>query len=122
MNQFIDKDKRLFETLMESLEIYTMFNGNTVKHEPLEKTTGSLYRFGWFYINGYKYSVSGWKFRDGLVTFENEETGEKVKYSIPNNAMKVGEFKKDNFLEKYVKLVRRTLSKKLKELSDKLQP
>jgi hypothetical protein len=117
-----ESDKRLFKELEGSLNKFCYSTKAEIYHKPFPKSTGSLYRFGWFYINGYKYSVSGWKFKDGLVTFENEDTHEKVKYSITDNMMRVGEFKKDGIIEKYVKLLRRKLSKILKELSDKLYP
>ena len=122
MNLLNDNDKMLLNGLISSLQMFAYENGHVISHKPIEKATGSLYRFGWFYINGYKYSISGWKFKDGLVTFENEETGEKVKFSISDNSMKVGKFKKDKFIEKNVKLIRRKISKWLKDLSDKLQP
>jgi len=117
-----ESDKKLFNELNNSLIKFCYSDGSVLRHKTFPKSSGSLYRFGWFYINDYKYSISGWKFKDGLVTFENEETGEKVKYSIPDISMKNGEFKKDGFIEKNVKLIRRKISKWLKDLSDKLQP
>lgn len=117
-----ESDKKLFDTLNKSLVKFCYNNGSVMTHKPFPKTSGSLYRFGWFYINGYKYSISGWKFKDGLVTFEREDTGEKIKYSIPDNNLKNGQFKKDGLIEKNVKLIRRVISKWLKDLSDKLQP
>jgi len=92
-----------------------------VRYEQNYRDTESLYRFGWFYINDYKYSVSGWAFLKGIVTFESED-GYKVKYSIPNKLTFVNEFKKDTFISKNIKKVRIKLSKWLKDLSDKLQP
>lgn len=116
-----EADKKLFAALDTSLKKYAYHTGSTYSHTPFPKSSGSLYRFGWFYINGYKYSVSGLKFKDGLVTFENESTGEKVKYLIETHELRNGNFKKDTLFEKYVKLVRNKLSLWLKELSDKLQ-
>jgi hypothetical protein len=116
-----ESDKNLFKMLDLSLKRFVVLNGFVFKHKPFPKSTGSLYRFGWFYINGYKYSISGWKFKDGLVTFENEKTGEKIKYEIDTFKLKNGEFKKDTFVERIVKSIRNKLSLWLKDLSDKLQ-
>jgi len=116
-------DTKLLNKLMASLYMYNIRTRATIDHKPNTKTTGSLYRFGLFYINGYKYSVSGWKFKDDIVTFENEDTGEKFKFSIVEaDVIYDKDFKKDGFFEKYVKLIRKKISNTLKDLSDKLQP
>lgn len=115
-------DKKLFAILEISLKKFCNENGFTFKHTPFPKQSGSLYRFGWFYINGYRYSISGWKFKDGLVTFERDDTNEKIKYSIPDKKIKNGIFKKDSFIEKNVKHIRKQVSIWLKDLSDKLHP
>lgn len=108
--------------LLASLNIWVSKSNNVYSHAELEKDTGSLYRFGWFYINGYKYSVSGWKFKDGIVTFECETTGEKIKYNIVESKVINKVFKKDTLLIGITKKIRTKISMWLKDLSDKLQP
>ena len=56
--------------LIESLNNWSKKTNNKFIHEPYQKETETLYRFGWFHINNYKYSISGWKFMDDIVTFE----------------------------------------------------
>lgn len=108
--------------LLESLRQWSSKTGNYVDQLAYEKPTGSLYRFGWFYINGYKYSISGWKFDDGIVTFENEETGEKVKYNIVQMTVVGKKFKKDTLYTRWLKKIRILISIILRKISDKLHP
>jgi len=110
-------DRQNYKNLCDSLNN----SKYTVEYEKVERETESLYRFGWFIINGYKYSISAWSFKKGQVTFEMEN-GIKVKYSIPNHIyFGETEFKKDTFTEMIIKKLRNGLSKWLKDLSDKLQ-
>lgn len=115
-------DLNKFNSLMCSLEIWATVTHNTVSHEEYNKESGSLYRYGWFIINGYRYSISGWKFREGIVTFEEESTGEKIKYDIMLSRVLNKEFKRDNFVSSIVKKTRIKLSVLLRKISDKLQP
>lgn len=111
------------ESLICSLKIWSRVTHNAFSHYEYEKDTGSLYRFGWFNINGYKYSVSGWKFKEGIVTFENEDTGEKIKYDIMlSRPVNGGHFTKDDFFTGNIKKLRIKVSIWLRKLSDKLQP
>lgn len=111
-----NKDKDNLELLRDSLN---RSNYNVI-YEDNERETESLYRFGWFYVYGYKYSVSGWSFQKQVVTFENE-IGEKIKYSIPNKITFAGDFTKDGFLFSIQKKLRNNLADWLKDLSDKLR-
>lgn len=113
-----NKDIELLETLITSLNKWQSKNKTDFKHTEHIKETGSLYRFGYWYFYDTKYSISGWKFRDGIVTFENEQTGEKVKYSIDDAIIKNGKFSRDGLLTK----IRKKISQWLKDLSDKLHP
>lgn len=97
-----DIDK--FNSLMKSLHIWSIVTHGTTSHEEYHKETGSLYRFGWFIINGYRYSVSGWKFKDGIVTFEEENTGSKIKYDIMLSMVLNNDFKKIAFLQPLLKI------------------
>ncbi len=115
-------DLNKFSSLMCSLEIWATVTHNHVSHEEYEKDSGSLYRFGWFVINGYRYSISGWKIREGIVTFEREDTGEKVKFDIMLSRTVNNEFQRDGFFTKITKKSRILLSVWLRKLSDKLQP
>lgn len=115
-------DLNNLRSLMCSLKIWATVTNNTISHEEYRKETGSLYRFGWFIINGYKYSISGWKFKEGIVTFEEESTGEKVKYDIMLSRTLNKEFGRDNILTYIIKNARIKLSVLLRNLSDKLQP
>jgi len=110
-------DRQNYKNLCKSLND-SKYN---VEYKKADRETESLYRFGWFIIDGYKYSISAWSFKKGQVTFEMKN-GTKVKYSIPNH-MYLGEtdFKKDTFIEMIIKKFRTSLSKWLKDLSDKLQ-
>ena len=111
-----NKDEENLELLRTSL----FASAYKVVCEDNERDTESLYRFGWFHINGYKYSVSGWSFKKQVVTFENEK-GEKVKYSIPNKITFGGDFKKDNLFFSIQKKLRNNLADWLKDLSVKLR-
>lgn len=115
-------DLNKFNSLMLSLKIWSNVTHNHVEHVGNEKETGTLYRFGWFIINGYRYSISGWKFREGIVTFEEETTGEKIKYDIMLSVVLNKKFKKDSFISSIIKLVRVKSSILLRNISDKLQP
>ena len=115
-------DLNKFHSLMCSLEIWATVTHNQVDHAEFEKESGSLYRFGWFIINGYRYSISGWKFREGIVTFEEETTGEKIKYDIMLSRVLNKEFKRDSLISSIVKKTRIKLSVWLRKISDKLQP
>ena len=112
-----ESDRKNYRSLCESLD-KSKYN---VDYRKNDRETESLYRFGWFIINGYEYSISAWSFKKGQVTFENDN-GVKVKYSIYNK-IHFGdtEFKQDNPIEMVVKKVRNGLAKWLKDLSDKLQ-
>ena len=115
-------DINKFNSLMCSLEIWGKATHNHVTHEEFGKDSGSLYRYGWFIINGYRYSISGWKIREGIVTFEREDTGEKVKFDIMLSRTVSNEFQRDSFITKITKKIRILLSVWLRKLSDKLQP
>lgn len=115
-----DIDK--FNLLCCSLNNWASNTNNNVRYIEYKKETGSLYRYGWFIINGYKYSISGWKLKDGIITFENEISGEKIKYDIINSDVVNKTFIKDSLLISMIKKVRITLSKWLRNISDKLQP
>jgi hypothetical protein len=109
--------------LIASLNKWMSNTDNTYKQTNIGKETGSLYRYGWFYINDHKYSISGWQFRDGIVTFENEKTGEKIKYSIDNaDVVNKKTFTKDDWLTKITNRLRFKISIWLREISDILQP
>ncbi len=111
-----NKDKDNLKSLRKSL-FDSKYN---VVFEDNDRETESLYRFGWFYVNGYKYSVSGWSFQKQVVTFENEK-GEKIKYSIPNKMTFKDDFQTDSFLFGIQKKLRNYLADRLKDLSDKLR-
>lgn len=108
--------------LKESLNQWTEKTSNSFKYTKYEKNSESLYRFGWFFINDYKYSISGWKFGAGIITFENEANGEKIKYNIGEQSVIGKEFTKDSWIEKVFKTIRYKLSHLLRTWSDKLQP
>jgi len=108
--------------LKDSLNDWAVKSNNTIIYDEYEKDTESLYRFGWFIINDYKYSISGWKIAGGIITFENEENGEKFKYNMGEHEVIAKPFIKDNLVKKLIKKIRFTLSQWLRELSDKLQP
>ena len=105
-----------YELLVASLNASV----DKLKLEANKRETESLYRFGWFYINGYKYSISGWSFKKQVVSFERED-GEKVKYSIEDKKEIMGNFKKDTKLNSISKKLRNNLADLLKDLSDKLR-
>lgn len=118
----VHDNKRFFE-LHESLTHWAKAHHSSFRHSEFEKNTGSLNRFGWFIINTIKYSISGWNFRDGIVTFENEEYCTKIKYNIGEQKIITGTLiKKDNWIVAIVNKLRLTLSNMLRNLSDKLQP
>ena len=104
--------------LIESLNNWSKKTNNKFIHETYQKETETLYRFGWFYINNYKYSISGWKFMDDIVTFECETSGTKVKFDINVSNTLNNSFKRDNLIRK----IRSKMSLWLKDLSDKLRP
>lgn len=117
-----ENDVKRSNNLVDSLSVFTFKTTNSVRHLPYEKETNTLYRFGWFYINGYKYSVSGWSFKKGIVTFENESTGCKIKYDLQSNDVVGQKFIKDSCCIKYLKMIRLWLSERLRKISDKLHP
>ena len=117
-----NEDKNRLYYLLNSMNTWAKKTNNAFTHTEFDKETGSLYRFGWFVINGYKYSVSGWKFKEGVVTFEHEDTHEKIKYDIMTCDVMNKKFKKDTFLQHHIKKIRVTFSDLLRTLSDKLQP
>jgi hypothetical protein len=111
-----NKDKLNYEELVQSLrktDLKLVLEENT-------RDTETLYRFGWFHINDYKYSVSGWSFRKKIVTFE-DVLGDKIKFSIPDNKIIGTNFKKDNFITYLIKKIRNSLANYLKDISDKLR-
>lgn len=117
-----EKDQINLSKLLDSLDIWkSKHRWTSVYHINYEKETGTLYRFGWFIINGYKHSVVGWQFKTGVVTFENEKTHEKIKYDLIDHCVLYSEFKKDNILLSIKKRLFNKLSLWLKDLSDKLQ-
>ncbi len=107
--------------LLNSLMIWSKKSKHTVIHKHINYETLSLYRYGWFYINHYKYSISGWQLKDNLVTFENEDNHQKIKYAINENNVINVEFKKDNMYNSFIRKLKKLLSNKLRYLSDKLQ-
>jgi len=117
-----ESDIRRLQELTTSLEAWAKATNNSLQCVEFEKNTESLYRFGWFIINGYKYSISGWKFLVGIVVFENELDGTKIKYNIPDKAIIGTAFRKDTWVVSNIKKIRRILSNLLRKLSDKLQP
>lgn len=114
-------NKKLIE-LINSVNIYIRLNGGSFKHEYIEKDTNSLYRFGWFYINGYKYSLCAWNFRKNIVEFENEHHHDKIKFDINIFDVLNKPFRKDSFITCKIKTIRAKASTFLGNLSDKLQP
>lgn len=107
--------------LVNSLNKWSKTTKNRYIHLSYEHNTGSLYRFGWFVINGYKYAIVGWQFKEGIVTFENDKTHEKIKYDMINDCEKTILFKRKNYSH-FMYNIKRKLSIWLKDLSDKLQP
>jgi hypothetical protein len=116
-NDIINLDK-----LIASLKTWSIDSNNVFAHENFKKETGTLNRFGWFYINTYKYSISGWQFKTGIITFENEINGEKIKFDITASKVIKNKFIKDSKIEMYKKNIRTKLSNWFGEISDKLRP
>ncbi len=117
-----NKEKNYLLELLCSLYIWKKTSiFNTLDHQEYAKETGTLYRFGWFYINGYKYAIVSWQFNNGIVTFEEETTHHKIKYNIQKHYTLTDEFKKDAFLISIKKKVLNCISSWLKDLSDKLR-
>lgn len=112
-----EKDKDNLQNLKISLAMAKYI----VSYKEPTKNTNSLYRFGYFIINGYEYFISAWSFHSNIVTFENKE-GKKVKYNIETKKTIGDDFKTDTVFEKIIKFIRIKLSSLLKDLSDKLQP
>lgn len=115
------KDEELLQMLLKSLENWAKKTKNKIRHERFEKETGTLYRFGLFYVNGYKYSISGWVFNKNIVTFENEKNGSKVKFDIDGEKIIYSFFVKDGLLVSYKKGIKNYFSRLFGELSDKLR-
>jgi len=111
-----DKDNINYDELVVALRA----TNNKLTLEQNSRDTESLYRFGWFYINNYKYSISGWSFRKKIVTFEDLD-GNKIKFSIVNKLTFGGEFKKDSFFITVSKKIRNSIANYLKDISDKLR-
>ena len=111
-----DLDNTNYNELVKSLRK----TNNKLKFEHNDRDTESLYRFGWFYINDYKYSISGWSFRKKIVTFE-DELGNKVKFSVANRLTFGGDFKKDGIVVGIKKKFRNGIANWLKDISDKLR-
>jgi len=110
------KDKLNYEELVQALRKTNI----KLTLEENARDTESLYRFGWFHINDYKYSVSGWSFRKKIVTFEDVD-GNKIKFSIANKLTFGGDFKKDNLIAGITKKIRNGIANYLKDISDKLR-
>lgn len=106
--------------LTSAIAIFSNKHKIKFKHVPTIKHTESLYRYGIFEFDGQEYSISAWKFITDVVTFENEKTQKKIKFSIKTREVIYGEFERTSFIEKNVKYIRNTLSIWLKDLSDKL--
>jgi len=116
-----EDDIKRFDVLIESLKVYSKKNNFMFKYKSYEKETNSLYRFGWFFINEYKYSVSSWNFKKNIVVFENENE-KKIKYDVDNKTVYGEKFVKDTKITVLMKKIRKSLSNWLGNLSDKLQP
>lgn len=116
-----DNDIHNHTTLHNSLTQWSLNTQNTFSSTPYEKETGSLYRYGWFYINNYKYSISGWNLKTGIVTFEIEATNEKIKFDINQDGEVSTKFPKDNTITVLEKNIKSKISKWLRNMSDKLQ-
>jgi len=116
-----DKETVMFKNLLFCLELWAKKNKNTIQHSFSKKETGSLYRFGIFKINGYNYSISGWRFDKHIITFENEETGEKIKFDIEKSETIYNRFKKDGFIQSKNKKIRNFISDWLQGLSDAIR-
>jgi len=111
-----DLDNTNYKELVESLRK----TNNKLTLEENDRDTESLYRFGWFHINDYKYSISGWSFRKKIVTFEDTD-GNKIKFSVANKLTFEGDFKKDNLITGLTKKIRNGIANYLKDISDKLR-
>ena len=115
------KDKIKLEELMDSLYKWSMKSMYySILHTEYEKDTGTLYRFGWFFINDEKYAVVSWQFSKGFVTFEHDKTHEKIKFNI-NESEFIKDIKTPSIYFRFKRRILNRVSKLLKELSDKLQ-
>jgi len=115
-----NEEQQLAE-LLNSLHIWTVKSHNKVIHKPFEKHTCSLYRFGWFYINDYEYSISEWRFRNGIIKFFTEETGDYITFNINTSEVIGNSFVKDSWPLYISKKIRINIVKVLRKLIDKLQ-
>lgn len=115
-------DLNKFNLLIHSLEIWAIVTHNTMVHEYSDTNTESLYRFGWFKINGSRYSISSWKYSENIVTFEEEYNGEKIKYDITKSIFMNKVFKIENHTLTIIEKCRINLSEWLRGVSDKLHP
>lgn len=117
----VEHDDKLLNTLKVSLECWSKTTKNTVTHKFKSKESLSLYRFGIFNINGYDYSISGWRFDTNVVTFENEKTGDKVKFSIIDNDVVKSTFVKDGYFKSKKNRIKLIISDYLRGISDALR-
>lgn len=114
------KDSENLEELINSVTEYCSKNNIDFKHILFIKNTESLNRFGTFIFDNEEYMVSGWKYKDKIVTFENKKSNLiKIKYSLLNGFMNNKTVKKTIFV-KLKDDLRYTLKKFLKDLSEKL--
>ena len=110
------QDKKNYNSLIKSLD-----NSHfKVSYSNNNRDTESLYRFGWFTIEDYEYSISAWSFKKRIITFE-DKVGNKVKYSIRDKSVIGLPFKKDTLYVSIKKRIKNKLVNWLKDLSDKLQ-
>ena len=109
-------DTTNFEKLKKS---FGDSNFNVV-FEDNDRETESLYRFGWFYINNYKYNISAWSFQKNIVTFESIN-GLQVKYNMSSKLTTMNTFKQDTLFVTFQRKIRNGLADFLKDLSDKLR-
>ena len=114
-------DIEKLNNLIHSLKIFSISKAMDIKRVDYETHTNSLYRFGWFYINGYKHSISGWNFRKDIIIFEDENTGKKIKYNINTSSVIGEDFIKNSVTTKIQRKLKRKLSRWLRKLSDQLQ-
>ena len=87
-------------------------------HEDFDRDTNTLYRYGYFYFNHERHSISAWSKHKKVVTFENEADNVKFKYSYERHKIVYGKLPRFKLLH----ILRSKVSIWLKDLSDKLQP
>jgi len=90
------EEKKLLFTILNSLNKNKQIS---FKYLPFETPTNSLYRFGWFLINGRKYSVSAINYKKNIVVFEDDKEY-KVKYNYKEHKIVYNKFRRLTFFDK----------------------